>query len=178
MMNERLLTSPDQIPLPYMAAQQQKMLRIMSLVIIPISTVVALFLPSGLTLYFFLSSILHTTQAWLTHQQWFRRMVGLRPLTKPVETGDMSWQAPRVIDVSVPRVAGVQRAAAPTSETMFGSLKTTLADAREKLEERANKGAAERAGKAARDYDEKRALEEKEKLVARLQRRRFKDERY
>lgn len=161
-----------------MAAQQQKMLRVMSLVIVPVSTVVALFLPSGLTLYFLLSAVLHTVQTWFIHQSWFRRMIGLKPLTKPVETGDISWQAPRVIDTSAVRVAGGHQAPAPTRETLFGSLKTTIADAKEKLNERADKGAAERSAKAAREYDEKRALEEKEKLVARLQQRRFKDERY
>ncbi|AEO56604.1 hypothetical protein MYCTH_2117192 [Thermothelomyces thermophilus ATCC 42464] len=170
------------IPLPYMAAQQQKMMKIMSLVVMPISTVVALFLPSGLTWYFFLSSLLHTIQAYFMHQPWFRRLVGLRPLTAPGPPSrpTAAWQAPRVLDARAPRIAAAQHATPPPApETMFASLKSTLADAKEKLNERANKDSAERSLRAAREYEERRALEEKEKIVARiLQKRSGKGERH
>ncbi|KAK4246708.1 60Kd inner membrane protein-domain-containing protein [Corynascus novoguineensis] len=169
------------IPLPYMAAQQRKMMKIMSLVVMPLSTVVALFLPSGLTWYFFLSSLLHTVQAFFMHQPWFRRLVGLRPLTAPApsSSGPMGWQAPRVVDARAPRVAQAQSvASAPAPESMFGSIKSTLEDAKEKLNERSNKDAVDRALKAAREYEEKRALEEKEKILARLHQKRAKGERF
>ncbi|KAL2176490.1 60Kd inner membrane protein-domain-containing protein [Thermothelomyces heterothallicus CBS 202.75] len=169
------------IPLPYMAAQQQKMMKIMSLVVMPISTVVALFLPSGLTWYFFLSSLLHTIQAYFMHQPWFRRLVGLRPLTAPGPPSrpTAAWQAPRVLDARAPRIAAAQHATPPPApETMFASLKSTLADAKEKLNERANKDSAERSLRAAREYEERRALEEKEKIVARILQKRNKGERH
>ncbi|KAL2191527.1 TOM13-domain-containing protein [Thermothelomyces heterothallicus CBS 203.75] len=169
------------IPLPYMAAQQQKMMKIMSLVVMPISTVVALFLPSGLTWYFFLSSLLHTIQAYFMHQPWFRRLVGLRPLTAPGPPSrpTAAWQAPRVLDARAPRIAAAQHATPPPApETMFASLKSTLADAKEKLNERANKDSAERSLRAAREYEERRALEEKEKIVARILQKRSKGERH
>lgn len=150
----------------------------MSLVVMPLTTAVALFLPSGLTFYFFLSSLLHTLQTYFLHQQWFRRLIGLKPLTVPVSVGEGSWQAPRIVDMSAPRITSAQRAAAPVSESMFGSIQSTLADAREKLNERSDRSAMERSQKAAREYDEKRALEEKEKILARLQQKRVKDERY
>ncbi|KAL2140999.1 hypothetical protein VTI28DRAFT_2967 [Corynascus sepedonium] len=169
------------IPLPYMAAQQRKMMKIMSLVVMPLSTVVALFLPSGLTWYFFLSSLLHTVQAFFMHQPWFRRLVGLRPLTAPApsSSGPMGWQAPRVVDARAPRIAQAQSVtSAPARESMFGSIKSTLEDAKEKLNERSSKDAVDRALKAAREYEEKRALEEKEKILARLHQKRAKGERY
>ena len=147
-------------------------MKMMSLVIMPISTAVALFLPSGLTWYFFLSAFLHTTQAWFLHQQWFRRLVGLKPLNMPSAPGAVEWQAPRVVDISAPRVATSPQAAAPAAESIMGSIRSTLADAREKLNERSDKGDIERSHKAAREYDEKRALEEQERMVARLQQKR------
>lgn len=156
-------------------------MKIMSLVVMPLSTVVALFLPSGLTWYFFLSSLLHTVQAFFMHQPWFRRLVGLRPLTAPApsSSGPMGWQAPRVVDARAPRVAQAQSVtSAPARESMFGSIKSTLEDAKEKLNERSSKDAVDRALKAAREYEEKRALEEKEKILARLHQKRAKGERY
>ncbi|KAK4149767.1 60Kd inner membrane protein-domain-containing protein [Chaetomidium leptoderma] len=166
------------IPLSYMAAQQQRTMKIMSVVIMPMSTVVALFLPSGLTFYFFLSSLMHTVQTFFLHQPWFRRMVGLRQLSLPPAPGEMAWQAPRVVDMSAPRVTPIQTVATPGAETMYGSLKATIADAKEKLNERVDRGAVERSLKAGREYDERRALEEKEKLVARLHQKGVKGERY
>jgi len=159
------------IPLPYMAPQQAKTMKLFSLAVVPISTIVTLFMPAGLPLYFFYSSVLHFVQSWFTHQPWFRRMIGLRPLTIPGLSDAALWQAPRVVDSSAPRVTSARPAAAPASETMYDSLKSTFSDAKEKLNERADKGEAERTHKAAREYEEKRSLEEKEKTLARLQRR-------
>ncbi len=146
-------------------------MKLFSLAVVPISTIVTLFMPAGLPLYFFYSSLLHFVQSWFTHQPWFRRLIGLRPLAMPGLSDAVLWQAPRVVDPNAPRVTSARRAAAPASETMYDSLKSTFSDAKEKLNERADKGEAERTHKAAREYEEKRALEEKEKTLARLQRR-------
>ncbi|KAK4238264.1 60Kd inner membrane protein-domain-containing protein [Achaetomium macrosporum] len=174
-----LITMGIRIPLPFMAPQQQKTMRMMSFAILPISTLVSLFLPAGTTFYFFTSSLLHFVQTWLMHQPWFRRLLGLKQLKQAADPGQPSWQAPRVVDLSAPRVTPATRpAAAPGSETMFASLKSTLKDAKETLNERTDRGAKERAQKAAREYEEKRALEEKEKLIARLQQKRLNDDRY
>lgn len=163
-----------------MAVQQQKTLKIMSVVVMPISLVVSLFFPAGVNFYFVLAGATQWLQQWLTYQPWFRRMVGLTPLAKATAaTGDMTWLAPRIVDMSAPRVGDAARPAAPAvSENMYQSLKSTLDDAKEKFNERSDRSTKERAYKAARDYDEKRALEEKEKIVARLQQKRFKDGKY
>ncbi|KAK4118780.1 TOM13-domain-containing protein [Parathielavia appendiculata] len=166
------------IPLPYMAPQQQKIMKIMSLVVMPISTAVSLFFPAGLTWYFFVTSLLHTAQTWFLHQPWFRRLARLKPLSIDLGPTGGSWQAPRVVDISAPRVTPIQRAATPRSESIVGSIKSTLADAKEKLNERSDKASLERTHKAAREYEEKRALEEKERILARLERKRLKDEQY
>jgi YidC/Oxa1 family membrane protein insertase len=159
-----------------MSGQQQKTMKIMSLVVLPITGVVSLFLPAGTTFYFFVSSSLHLAQTWLMHQPWFRRLLGLRPLQQAVDPNQPSWQAPRVVDLSAPRVSpAAQAAAAATSETMFTSLKSSLKDAKETFSERTDRNAKDRAQKAAQEYEEKRALEEKERLLARLQQKRLKD---
>ncbi|KAL1841911.1 hypothetical protein VTJ49DRAFT_6433 [Mycothermus thermophilus] len=160
------------IPLPFMAEQQQKMMRMMSLVVIPLSTVVAVFLPSGITWYFLVSAVLHTVQTWLMHQAWFRRLVGLRPLDVHVPRGaaDGTWQAPRIVNANAPRVGhAVYAPPRPTSESMFDSLKKTLDDAKKAMNERADRGEAERARRAAQEYEQKRSLEEKEQLLARIE---------
>jgi YidC/Oxa1 family membrane protein insertase len=58
---------------------------------------------------------------------------------------------------------------------MFTSLKSSLKDAKETFSERTDRNAKDRAQKAAQEYEEKRALEEKERLLARLQQKRLKD---
>jgi YidC/Oxa1 family membrane protein insertase len=105
----------------------------------------------------------------LMHQHWFRQMVGLQPLAGP-EQGVMAWQAPRIVDMTAPRVTPIRPIASPASESVYASLQSTIANAKEKLNERYDNDAKERAQKAARQYEEKRALEEKEKILARLQR--------
>ncbi len=150
-----------------------------SLAVVPLSTVVTLFLPAGLAFYFVITSLLHLGQTWLTHQSWFRRRVGLKPLaTASTHPGQMAWEAPRIIDVSAPRVTPVQRAPVVKAETVFGSIKSTVQDVKEKLSVREDKHSAERAQKAAREYDERRALEEKEKTIARREQKRARNGRY
>jgi YidC/Oxa1 family membrane protein insertase len=163
-----------------MEPQQQKIMKIMSLVVMPISTAVSLFFPAGLTWFFLVSSLLHTAQTWFLHQPWFRRLAGLKALPTPLApTGAPgSWQAPRVMDLHAPRVTPIRPAAAPGSDTLLGNLKSTIAVAKDKLNERSDKVSVERAHKAAREYNEKRALEEKEKILARLEQKRLKDQRY
>ncbi|KAH6626626.1 outer membrane protein TOM13-domain-containing protein [Chaetomium sp. MPI-SDFR-AT-0129] len=165
------------IPLKYMAPQQQKISRIMSLVIMPISTGVALFFPAGTTWFFFLSSLLHGTQTYVLHQGWFRRMVGLPPLSAPSSAPRVAWHAPRVLNVAAPRVKGSQTAkSAPAagSQSIYQSLMTSINDAKGMTNERMDKNAGERSAKAAKEYQDRRALEEKERLVSRLQSKKMK----
>lgn len=158
-----------------MAPQQQKVLKTMSIVMLPLSTICSMFLPAGIQLYFFVTSALHYLQTFLMYTGWFRRMVGLRPLVKTVESaGPVSWQPPRVMDANAPRVKTAQ-AAVPKSETMFETIRSTINMAKEKMEDYSDRNDSDRARKAARDYEEKRALEEKEKYLARLQEKRMKD---
>ncbi|KAL2263562.1 hypothetical protein VTK26DRAFT_6210 [Humicola hyalothermophila] len=174
-----IVTHSMRIPLPYMAESQQKLLKTMSLVMLPLSTVVSIFLPAGIQLYFFVTSAFHLAQTWFMHQSWFRRWVGLKPLNKSTQpAGAMTWQAPRVVDVNAPRVGGTQQQATARPETMFGSFQSTIDMAKEKLNDYSDRSAAEKAQKSAQEYEAKRALEEKEKYLARMSRKRAKDDEY
>lgn len=61
--------------------------------------------------------------------------------------------------------------AQPAHESLFDSLKKSIADTKKAMDERADRFEAERAIKTAKEYEEKRALEEKERLLARLERK-------
>ncbi|GAB1314637.1 hypothetical protein MFIFM68171_04847 [Madurella fahalii] len=172
-----VFTNAMRLPLPYMAPQQQKIMKIMTVVMLPLSTVVAIFLPAGVQLYFFATSALHFLQSFVTHQPWFRRWVGLRPLVKPSTAlpGGITWEAPRVVDVQAPRVKTDRPVAAPKSENMYESFQSSLGTIKEKFNEYADRKSGDRDHKIAREYEEKRALEEKERLIARLQGKRARD---
>lgn len=162
-----------------MAANQAKILKTMSVVMLPISTVVSIFLPAGIQFYFFVSSVLHLVQSWVLHAPWFRRWAGLRPLNKSTQVpGAVNWQAPRVVDVHAPRVGGSHQQATAQSETMFGSFQSTIDMAKEKLNDYSDRSTLEKSQKSAKEYEAKRALEEKERYLARMNRKRTKDDQY
>jgi YidC/Oxa1 family membrane protein insertase len=151
-----------------MGLKQQKVLKTMSIVMLPISTVVSLFLPSGIQFYFFASSLLHLLQSYVTHANWFRRWVGMTPLVEAVPLTGVSWQPPRVVDAHAPRVKSANPAAAAQSDSVFSSFQSTIDMAKEKLNEYGDRNTLENAQKSARDYEMKRALEEKEKYLSRV----------
>lgn len=153
-----------------MAPQQQKLFKTMSLVMLPVISVVSLFLPAGLQFFFLTSSALQLLQTYLSHQAGFRRWAGLKPLPEPVG-GSMSWEAPRVVDLQAPRIKGAQTGAAPQSESMYKTVRSSMDVAKDRFNDYADRKSREQAQKMAREYEEKRALEEKEKYVARQQRR-------
>ncbi|KAK3984403.1 mitochondrial inner membrane protein OXA1 [Cladorrhinum sp. PSN332] len=163
------------VPLPYMAPAQQKTMKIMALVVGPITGIVSLFFPAGLQLFVLFTSALHYGQQLLTHAPWFRRMAGLSQLGQSAG-GPISYQAPRVIDTTAARVA--ERTSAPTqNESIYASIKSTADLAREKMETRTQKSNVQRAQAKAQEYEQKRALEEKERLVARQEMRKLKSRR-
>ncbi|KAL2022351.1 hypothetical protein VTK56DRAFT_5418 [Thermocarpiscus australiensis] len=174
-----LMTVAMRIPIPYMSPQQQNMMKTFNLIMFPLSTVFTVFLPAGVQFYFLVTSALQLLQSYVLYQNSFRRWVGLRPLFKTAaESGDMSWQPPRVLDQHAPRVKTSQ-AAAPQSESMFASFRSTIDMAKAKFNDYSDKNDKDYAQKRAREYEEKRALEEKERIIARLQeKKRAKDSGY
>ncbi len=153
-----------------MAPKQAKMMKIVSLAVMPISVIFTLFLPSGTTLYFAITSLLHLFQTWVLHMPWVRARLRLAQLHEGgVSPNTITWEPPKIIDANAPRVSPIRPKAAP--ENVFGSLKSSLSDAKEKLSERSDKADYDNRLKNARGYEDKRALEDKEKLLDRMERK-------
>ncbi|VBB75890.1 OXA1 Inner membrane protein mitochondrial precursor encoded by the oxa1 gene [Podospora comata] len=162
-----LMIASMRVPLPYMASSQQGTMKIMTMVAAPITLGVSIFLPAGLQLYFAISTFLQFGQQWLTYQNWFRKMIGLRPVVfgghhrTPIGG---AYQAPRTLDTKGTVV--------PQKETLFESLKSTKAAAQQKLEQWQDNSTSKATFAKAQEYEAKRALEEKERLLARRNRKR------
>ncbi|KAK3941033.1 mitochondrial inner membrane protein OXA1 [Diplogelasinospora grovesii] len=168
-----IFVSALRMGLPYMAPAQQKMMKMMGVVMLPLSLVVTIYLPSGLQFYFLMTGALQWLQSWIFYQGWFRSWVGLNPLNKTAtgataaispsaSTTAGSWQPPRTIQTTA-RPAE----AAPEQESMFNSIRGGIEAAKEKLSNYNERGQRSKAVQAAREYEERRALEEKERLIAR-----------
>ncbi|KAK0739474.1 60Kd inner membrane protein-domain-containing protein [Apiosordaria backusii] len=163
-----LMIASMRVPLPYMAKAQQGTMKIITLVAFPITLGVGIFMPAGLQLYFAASTLLQFSQQWLTYQNWFRKIIGLKPVVfggHPITPLGGAYQAPRILDVK-------GTVAEPKKETFFESLKSTKEVAMEKLNNYQSKSTVKSTLAKAQDYEEKRALEEKERMLARRQSRR------
>ncbi|KAK3685254.1 60Kd inner membrane protein-domain-containing protein [Podospora appendiculata] len=155
--------------IPYMAPAQQKTMRIMGMVMLPLSLLFTAYIPSGAQLYFLIAGVGHTLQLFLFYSPWFRKLVGLGPLsaatTASAPTPNNTWQAPRVINTTA-RVADNEPAKAQ-SNIITSTMGPVVDAAKEKLANYNNRGQKEKTFKAAQEYEAKRALEEKEKMAAR-----------
>ncbi|KAK4202066.1 OXA1 inner membrane protein mitochondrial precursor encoded by the oxa1 protein [Triangularia verruculosa] len=166
-----LMIASMRIPLPYMAQSQQGTMKIITLVAAPITLGVSIFMPAGLQLYFAVSTFLQFSQQWLTYQNWFRKMIGLRSVVLggyPTTPLSGAYQAPRTLDAKGTVVQ-------PQKETFFESLKSTKQVAMDKLNNYQANNTAKNTHAKALEYEEKRALEEKERMIARRQMKRAKN---
>ena len=149
-----------------MAPAQQKTMKIVGLVITPVTLLVTTGLPAGLQFYFVITSALHYFQQSVFYNAMFRRLVGLNPIVKtgqavaPTQTG-AQWQAPRTIDTT----------AKTEKTTIFQDLKESKAAAAEKWTSFNKKHQTKDEQRKAEEYEERRALEEKQKELARRRRR-------
>ncbi len=151
-----------------MAPDQAKMIKSMGMVMVPLSIVATVSLPSGVQVYFLISSLLQWLQTKLFYIPAFRKWTGLPPLKLggDVDTGPKapvgSWQAPRVLNTTA-RPATQEGNKGGIFSSMKGALETTT----EKASQMQKKSDAKAAVRKAAEYEEKRALEEKERLIAR-----------
>jgi len=150
-----------------MPESQQNTMKIMAMVMLPLSLLCTAWIPSGIQLYFMLTGGFHFAQTWAFYQPWFRRLVGLAPLAQPGAAAAPaapigSWQAPRILNTTAETVTAPAAAEAKKSifTDGFGAAKTKLAEMSASTEEKATV-------KNAKEYEEKRALEQKEGLMAR-----------
>ncbi|KAK5656782.1 hypothetical protein OQA88_4330 [Cercophora sp. LCS_1] len=153
------------MPLPYMAPDQAKTMKVMSVVLLPVTGVVTMFMPAGLQFYFVVSSLLQWLQSAAFYNPTFRGWMGLGPLTppRPVLPQDQRpmsaaarWQGPRVIETT----------AKPVSESPLETLKSTFEAAKQKVSDYQEKSDKRTTKTKTEDYEEKKRLEEEEHILA------------
>lgn len=165
-----------------MAPEQAQMMKMLQIVITPISILVTIKMAAGLTVFFFLSSVLQMIQTLLWHQPWLRTWKGLPPLETLIQTPSAkgttstafrlspgsTWQAPRA---TYDREAAAAREAAEAAAASGPSTVDVVKKSWNKM-----MGAAKNKQGAAKDkqklqdaetYEKKRAMEEEEALYRR-----------
>ncbi|KAK4450184.1 mitochondrial inner membrane protein OXA1 [Podospora aff. communis PSN243] len=156
---------------PYLAPTQQKTMKSLSFVIVPVGVLATLWVPSGLQFYFLLTASLQWLQSAAFYNHTLRRILGLPPLyiggvaPEGPKPRPGTWQAPRTLDTT----ATVTEA--KEEDSLFTTLKDGLGVAKEKLSEYGEKSNKREAVRSAKELDEKRALQEKEEFIARRERK-------
>lgn len=153
-----------------MPADQAKMMALIAYVMAPLLIFITKDFPAGLQLFLCVSGVLQSLQAWVFLQPWFRRWSGLpevsraAPPPRPITAG-ASWQAPRTIGTASKPVVeaapkGVVSEVKEGASTAYNKVNTFW-------QEYSAKNAAKEAQAKAKKYNEKRAMEEKERYYAR-----------
>lgn len=132
--------------------------------LMPVTAIATLFMPAGLQLYFVVSSALQLLQSAVFYNPTFRKLVGLAPLVPPRPVSAQSnrpvtaqalWQN-RVIDTT----------AKPVAESPLESMKRSFEATKQKVADMSAKGDVKAARTKARDYEEKKNLEDEEHILA------------
>lgn len=171
-----------------MAPEQAQLMKMMQIVITPVSVIVTVKMSAGLTLFFFLSSVLQMLQTWLWHQPWLRTWKSLPPLHTLVQTAaaakppasattlrlspTSTWQAPRAISTvaaagsgsgSGSSDAGTPAGPPSTVDVVKKGWNKMMGTAKDKQGASKDKQTLQKA----LDYEKKRAVEEEESLYRR-----------
>jgi YidC/Oxa1 family membrane protein insertase len=163
-----------------MPADTANLMKLMGYVMTPVSLFFTLNFSAGLQLFLLTSGGLQALQSMLLLKPWFRKLVGLPPLVRtvqpaaaPLSASSGSWQAPRTLSTTATTVSAGGKA-----NNVFEEAKSTAKQARatltQKLKDYSDKGDAKQAIAKAKAYEERRALEEKERYYARMEEQRLK----
>ncbi|OIW30231.1 hypothetical protein CONLIGDRAFT_359592 [Coniochaeta ligniaria NRRL 30616] len=166
--------------LPYMPAEQANIMKLVSYAMTPLSLIFTMKFSAGLQLFLLTTGGLQALQSWLLLHSGFRKMVGLPPLTRTVEVrgkaaplsaAGTSWHAPRTLSTTAKAVdtgkVGIVQDATNSARQARESLT-------QKLKDYTDKGDVKAARAKAKKYEERRALEEKERYYARMEEQRLK----
>jgi YidC/Oxa1 family membrane protein insertase len=159
-----------------MPADTANIMKLMGYVMTPVTLFFTMKFSAGLQLFLLTTGVLQAVQSTLLLRPWFRKMAGLPPLERhdkatPLSPGAASWQAPRTLTTTAATVdadkGGVFREAKSTARQARDTLT-------QKLKEYTDKGDVKEAMAKAKKYEERRALEEKERYYARMEEQRLK----
>ena len=156
-----------------MAPEQARMMTGMSLVLVPVSVFATAWLPAALQFYFLVSAIGQFIQASVFHLPAFRRLVGLPELVRGGMRGPSPFsQVNNAIRYSAPRT--IDTTATTADKTLLGDIKDSTALVKEKLENWNKKSQVQDIVRRAKEYEERRQMEEHEAQQARLELKRQK----
>jgi YidC/Oxa1 family membrane protein insertase len=155
-------------------------MKLLGYVMTPLSLFFTMNFSAGLQLFLLTTGGLQALQSMLLLQPGFRKMVGLPPIARTVPVGGRpaplsasgtSWQAPRTLTTTATTVdtgkVGIVQDATNSAKQARESLT-------QKLKEYTDKGDVKAAKAKAKKYEERRALEEKERYYARMEEQRLK----
>lgn len=149
----------------------------MGLVLVPISFFATAWLPAALQWYFLVSAIGQYFQASIFHLPAFRRWVGLPELIPHGMTGPSPFAKAAAhsgaVQYVAPRTINTTATEADTGSIM-GDIKDSSAFVKEKLEGWKKKNESSDIARRAKEYEQRRALEEHEALVARIEMKKLK----
>lgn len=155
-------------PIPYMAPQQARMMTSLGLFLVPVSIFATAWLPAALQWYFFVSAIGQYFQASIFHLPAFRRWVGLPELVRGGMRGPSPFAKPGFVQYAAPRT--IDTTATPAdSGSILGDIKDSKNFVKEKLEDWKRKNENTNMSSRAKEYEERRTLEEHEAYLARLE---------
>lgn len=162
MLQHSMKMSPD--------ASQTAMFKAVQYVLTPISFLVSLKLNAALQLYFIASAGLQAAQTLILSRPAVGKALGVDQLNMPekvVNTDKIVWEAPREIQTTatVPKPAADELDV--NTSNPITNMKNTMSSVRGKLNSFAERGNAKKTVQDAAAYEDRRALEEKERYYAR-----------
>jgi YidC/Oxa1 family membrane protein insertase len=163
-----------------MPPEQANIMKLVSYAMTPLSLFFTMKFSAGLQLFLLTTGGLQALQSWLLLHPAFRKMVGLQPLTRmveargkaaPLSAAGTSWHAPRTLSATA---KAVDTGKVGIVQDATNSAKQARESLTQKLKEYTDKGDVKAARAKAKKYEERRALEEKERYYARMEEQRLK----
>lgn len=131
----------------YSTPQQQQMMKMMTMVLVPVGALFTSWLPAGLQFYFITAGATGLVQTTLLFNPSFRRLIGLQPLPLPVDT---------------PAVT------ADVSKSFLEKFKDGMSSAKETVESKVGESSEQKATKATAESEAKMQAEYYESLRERM----------
>lgn len=154
-----------------MAPAQVNTMRTFSYVIVPVSVLATLWVPSGIQFYFLCTATLQWLQSSAFYNPTMRRLLGLAELhpggvnPNAPQPQPGSWQAPRILDATARPVEVEKKTENPAAAGILDTFKA----AKGKISEYNEKSAKKTERRDSSEYEEKRAMQDDEEYLARLE---------
>lgn len=152
--------------------QTKAQMKLMGLVLVPISFIVALWLPAAIQFYFVISTILAIGQNYLFRNAFFRRIANLPPLKPtPAAVPVASQPGPGAAASNVIAARVVEEPKAGSINSAITNIKQTIHDAKGGMGNYAESQQKKKGEKDLMSWEEKRAEEDRRKILSAMKKR-------